>query len=67
MKKIEYQTPVIKTLTMEHLMQNAASGGGSGVTGEIDTDPVFGDGGIDGDGTIDPDAKTFGHCSVWDD
>ena len=62
MKKIEYQTPVIKTLTMECLMQDA-----SGTTGRIDDEPVIGSGGSDDDGTMDPEAKGFGSRSVWDD
>jgi hypothetical protein len=65
MKKIEYQAPVIKTLTMEFLM--AATSGGNGVTGEIDMNPTFGEGGIDEDGTVDPDAKSFDNRGVWDD
>ena len=62
MKKIAYQAPVIKTLTMEYLMQ-AASGNGVTGTGAAE----LGSGGIDEDGTIDPDAKAFGNSSVWDD
>ncbi len=63
MKKIEYQTPVIKTLTMEYLMQ-AASGNGITGTGAAE----LGSGGIDNseDG-MDADAKAFGNHSVWDD
>ncbi len=59
MKKIAYQTPVIKTLTMEFLMQSGsvtAPGQGIGYGGE---DP--------GDGTVDPEAKVFDNRSVWDD
>ena len=61
MKKIEYQAPVIKTLTMEFLMAAA-----SGVTGTGDVD--LGYGGIDNteDG-MDADAKAFDNRSVWDD
>lgn len=58
MKKIAYQAPVIKTLTMEFLMQSA-----SGTTGRIDDEPVIGSGGTDEDGTVEPEAKGF---SVWD-
>ncbi|MBR5697581.1 MAG: hypothetical protein IKX44_03020 [Prevotella sp.] len=65
MKKIAYQTPVIKTLTMEFLMQSAS--GGSGATGEMNGETIIGDGGIDDDGSLDPDAKIFGTHSVWDD
>ena len=57
MKKIEYQTPVIKTLTMECLMQDA-----SGVSAP---DQGIGFGGED-DGS-DPEAKAIGSRSVWDD
>ena len=62
MKKIDYQTPVIKTLTMECLMQDAS---GNGITGTGDAE--LGSGGTDEGGTMDPDAKTFGHRSVWED
>lgn len=65
MKKIEYQTPVIKTLTMECLMQDAS--GNNGVSGTVDGTPSIGEGGIDEGGTMDPDAKVFGNRSVWDD
>lgn len=61
MKKIEYQAPVIKTLTSEFIMQGASQGvhgDGAGVDA--------GYGGID-DGTQDPEAKAFGNRSVWDD
>ena len=58
MKKIAYQAPVIKTLTMEFLMQSA-----SGTTGRIDDQPAIGSGGTDEDGTVEPEAKSF---SVWD-
>ena len=62
MKKIEYQAPVIKTLTMEFLMQSASDqiqGSGAG------TDDIT-YGGIDNDG-MEGDAKSFGNRSVWDD
>jgi len=62
MKKIAYQTPVIKTLTMEFLMQSASDkiqGSGAG------TDDIT-YGGIDNDG-MEGDAKSFGNRSVWDD
>lgn len=62
MKKIDYQTPVIKTLTMECLMQDAS---GNGVTGTGAAD--IGSGGYDNEGEKDPDAKAFGSRSVWDD
>jgi hypothetical protein len=62
MKKIAYQTPVIKTLTMEFLMQ-AASGNGVTGTGAVE----IGEGGIDEEGNLDPAAKDFGNRSVWDD
>ena len=62
MKKIAYQAPVIKTLTMEYLMQVAS---GNGVTGTGDAE--IGSGGIDEGGTMDPDAKVFDNRSVWDD
>jgi hypothetical protein len=62
MKKIAYQTPVIKTLTMEYLMQAAS---GNGVTGTGDA--VIGSGGYDETGEKDPDAKVFDNRSVWDD
>ena len=65
MKKIEYQTPVIKTLTMEHLMQN--TGSGNGVTGVFEDDDKVNEGGIDDDGSLDPAAKDFSNRSVWDD
>ena len=61
MKKIEYQTPVIKTLTTEVIMQDASQrihGEGGGVDA--------GYGGVD-DGTNDPEAKAFDNRSVWDD
>ncbi len=64
MKKIAYQTPVIKTLTMEYLMQTAS---GNGVTGAVDDTSEIGAGGIDETGEKDPDAKIFGNRSVWDD
>ena len=60
MKKIEYQAPVIKTLTMEFLMAAA-----SGVTGTGDVD--LGYGGVDENGELEGDAKAFGNRSVWDD
>ena len=59
MKKIAYQAPVIKTLTMEYLMQAASDA----VTAP---DQGINYGGVD-DGTNDPEAKGFGHRSVWDD
>ena len=60
MKKIAYQAPVIKTLTMEFLMQSASDGVSASEQG-IDY------GGVD-DGTHDPDAKDgFKNHSVWDD
>ena len=59
MKKIDYQTPVIKTLTMECLMQAASDA----VT---TPDQGINYGGVD-DGTNDPDAKVFDNRSVWDD
>lgn len=62
MKKIAYHTPVIKTLTMEFLMQSA-----SGAQGTVDGNPAIGSGGTDTDGTLDPDAKVFDNRSVWDD
>ncbi len=62
MKKIAYQAPVIKTLTMEFLMAAA-----SGTTGRIDDTPTIGTGGSDDEGTMDPEAKNFGNRSVWDD
>ena len=45
-------------------MQSAS--GGNGVTGEIDNTPTFGEGGIDEDGTVDPDAKGIGNRSIWE-
>ena len=61
MKKIAYQTPVIKTLTMEYLMQDASNGvtaPGQGI----------GYGGVDNtDEGMDAEAKAFGNRSVWDD
>lgn len=60
MKKIAYQTPVIKTLTMECLMA-----AGSGVTGTGDVDLSYG--GVDEKGELEGDAKAFGNHSVWDD
>ena len=62
MKKTAYQTPVIKTLTMEYLMQAAS---GNGVTGTGSAE--IGAGGYDETGEKDPDAKAFGNRSVWDD
>ena len=63
MKKIAYQTPVIKTLTMEYLMQGASVN--NGVTGTVDGESAIGSGGVDEDGTMDPAAKF--NRSVWDD
>ena len=59
MKKIAYQAPVIKTLTMEFLMA-AASGVSAPEQG-------IGYGGVDETGEKDPDAKVFDNRSVWDD
>ncbi len=63
MKKIAYQTPVIKTLTTEVIMQGASN---TGTGGYVDGNKDMGYDGID-DGTHDPDAKIFGNRSVWDD
>lgn len=63
MKKIAYQTPVIKTLTMEFLLQGGSQ---TGTGGYIDGNKEIGFGGED-DGSHDPGAKDFGHRSVWDD
>ena len=60
MKKIAYQTPVIKTLTMECLMQSASDGVSA-------PDQGIGYGGVDETGDKDPDAKAFDNRSVWDD
>jgi len=61
MKKIAYQTPVIKTLTSEVIMQGASQrihGEGGGVDA--------GYGGIDPG--VDPEAKDgYKSHSVWDD
>ena len=45
-------------------MQDAS---GNGVSGTVDGGPAIGSGGIDEDGTIDPESKAFGSRSVWDD
>ena len=63
MKKIAYQTPVIKTLTSEFIMNGGSTG--NGVTGTGDAQ--LSDGGIDEEGNLDPAAKDFGNRSVWDD
>jgi hypothetical protein len=65
MKKIAYQTPVIKTLTSEVIMQGGSTG--NGVTGAVDDTSEIGAGGIDETGEKNPDAKIFGNSSVWDD
>ena len=64
MKKIAYQTPVIKTLTSEVIMQGGSTGNGVTGTGAAE----LGSGGIDNtEEGMDADAKTFGNRSVWDD
>lgn len=63
MKKIAYQAPVIKTLTMEFLLQGGSQ---TGTGGYIDGNKELGYEGVD-DGTHDPEAKAFDNHSVWDD
>ncbi len=63
MKKIDYQAPVIKTLTMDILMQSASQ---TGTGGYVDGNKDMGYDGVD-DGSHDPEAKGFGSRSVWDD
>ncbi len=63
MKKIVYQIPEVKVkaLYLEQLMA------GGSVTGDVDGGGGPGYGEVDDDGTMDPNAKTFGNRSVWDD
>ena len=64
MKK-EYIEPLVKMLTDydAELMQTASPG----VTGTVDGNPEIGNGGVDEDGSMDPDAKPVHFQSVWDE
>lgn len=64
MKK-EYIEPLVKVLTDYdvELMQAASPG----VTGTVNGDVQIGNGGVDEDGSMDPDAKPYHFQSVWDE
>ena len=64
MKK-EYIEPLVKVLSdydMD-LMQDTSPG----VTGTVDNNDEIGNGGVDEDGELDPDAKWYNNNSVWDE